>query len=157
MRGGRPIRRAGTFAALAGPLVLVAFPSASVAGSGGQQRVQSETLAEGVAPHGVRIEAEGPTDVVQRVITIEPGGSTGWHYHDGPLLAVIASGTLTRTLEDCTVEVSHAGDSFVEPHGPGHVHVGRNLGDEPVVLYATYMVPQGAPLSVDAEDPGCPG
>jgi hypothetical protein len=67
----------------------------------------------------------------------------------------VQSGTLTRTMADCSVEVATAGQSFVEPDGANHVHIGRNLGTEPVVLYVTYLLPEGAPLSVDAPDPGC--
>jgi hypothetical protein len=38
------------------------------------------------------------------------------------------------------------------------VHIGRNLGDVPVVLdvlYVLHVLPHGAPLSEDAADPGC--
>ncbi|MFR9726390.1 cupin domain-containing protein [Streptomyces sp. MS19] len=126
-------------------------PAALTPGGG----VTAHTLAEGTAPHGLDIRAEGPTDVTVRVIVIEPGGSTGWHYHDGPLLGVVVSGTLTRTLDDCSVEVSTAGDTLVETPGDGHVHIGRNLGNEPVVLHATYVVPEGSPRSVDADAPAC--
>nr|WP_052850893.1 cupin domain-containing protein [Streptomyces avicenniae] len=119
--------------------------------------VTAHTLAESTAPHGLDIHAEGPTDVTVRVIVVEPGGSTGWHHHDGPLLAVVVSGTLTRTLDDCSVELSTAGDTILETPGADHVHVGRNLGEEPVVLHATYLVPEGRPLSVDADAPDCAG
>ncbi|GAA3871618.1 cupin domain-containing protein [Streptomyces sedi] len=129
-------------------------PSENTAATGGEPVV--EPLTEGFAPEGVAIDAEGPTDVAQKVITIPPGGTTDWHTHAGPLLGVVESGTLTRTLDDCSVEVSGPGDALVEPHGADHAHVGRNLGDEPVVLYATYVVPHGAPLSEPAENPGCP-
>ncbi|KAB8161930.1 cupin domain-containing protein [Streptomyces sp. 3MP-14] len=151
-RGGRARRWGAVLGALVGTLALATLPSS--AAGGGEPVV--EPLTEGLAPDGLRIEAEGPTDVVQRIITIPPGGETGWHYHHGPLLGVIESGTLTRTLDGCAVEVSGPGDALVEPHGADHVHNGRNLGSEPVVLYATYVVPQGAPLSVPAENPGCP-
>ncbi|AXK35266.1 cupin domain-containing protein [Streptomyces armeniacus] len=132
---------------------IAAAPSAAVAtpGSG----VTSKTLAEGSTADGVEISAEGRTDVAYRKITIEPGGTTGWHYHPGRLLAVVKSGTLTRTLADCSVEVSGPGDTVVEPVGPEHVHTGHNHGKEPVVLYATYVKPEGGPDSVDAADPGC--
>lgn len=130
-----------------------AAPSAAVAtpGSG----VTAKTLAEGGTEGGVEIHAEGHTDVAYRKLTIEPGGSTGWHHHPGRLLAVVKSGTLTRTLEDCSVEVSGPGDTVLEPVGAEHPHIGRNLGTEPVVLYATYVKPAGSPDSVDAADPGC--
>ena len=40
-------------------------------------------------------------DYITREITIQPGGSTGWHYHDGRVFGVIREGTLTRTLANC--------------------------------------------------------
>lgn len=76
-------------------------------------------------------------------ITVEPGGSTGWHTHCGQLIAVVKSGTLTRTLHDCSVEATSAGSSFIEPSGARHRHIGRNLGSEPVVLWVTYLLPRG--------------
>ena len=50
-----------------------------------------------------------------------------------------------------------AGAAFVEPSGPRHRHIGRNLGTEPVVLYVTYLLPKGSPLSNDADAPPCAG
>ena len=35
-------------------------------------------------------------DYITREITIQPGGSTGWHYHDGRVFGVVREGTLTR-------------------------------------------------------------
>jgi quercetin dioxygenase-like cupin family protein len=150
MRMGR-IRRGALV--VAGVAALAVVPSAALAtpGSG----VSATILAKGTSEDGLKIKTKGRTDVVVRTITIEPGGSTGWHYHLGKLIAVVQSGTLTRTMADCSVEVATAGQSFVEPDGANHVHIGRNLGTEPVVLYVTYLLPEGAPLSVDAPNPGC--
>ncbi|WTJ94602.1 cupin domain-containing protein [Streptomyces sp. NBC_01537] len=150
MRMGR-IRRGAVV--VAGVAALAVLPSAALAtpGSG----VSATILAKGTSEDGLKIKTKGRTDVVVRTITVEPGGSTGWHYHLGKLIAVVQSGTLTRTMADCSVEVATAGQSFVEPDGANHVHIGRNLGTEPVVLYVTYLLPEGAPLSVDAPDPGC--
>lgn len=66
---------------------------------------------------------------------------------------VVLSGTLTRTLHDGRVEVSRAGDSLVEEAGPVHVHVGHNHGSVPVVLIASYDVPEGCPLAVPVAVP----
>jgi quercetin dioxygenase-like cupin family protein len=112
--------------------------------------VSSASMAKGTAANGIAVESPGKTDVAMFEITIAPGGSTGWHYHDGQLIAVVKSGTLTRTLRDCSTEVTPAGASFVEPAGRGHVHLGRNLGPDPVVLLVTYVLPAGQPLSQDA-------
>ncbi|MET9672675.1 cupin domain-containing protein [Streptomyces sp. NPDC006482] len=147
-RSRRTLLVAGTVAAVA------VVPSAALAtpGSG----VSGTVLAKGTSAGTLRIKPpKGETDVVVRTITIAPGGSTGWHHHPGPLVAVVQAGTLTRTLDDCSVEVTSAGQAFVEPSGGKHVHVGRNLGTEPVVLYVTYLLPKGAPFSVDEPAPDC--
>ena len=83
------------------------------------------------------------------------GGSTGWHYHDGRVFGVVREGTLTRTMADCSVVVSPTGSAVTEDSGADHVHVGRNLGLEPLVLWVDYIEPAGAPLSVDVPDPSC--
>ena len=99
------------------------------------------------------VSSREKTDVA--VLEIAPGGSTGWHYHDGQVIAVVKSGTLTRTLHDCSTEVTSSGGSFVEPAGRQHTHIGRNVGTEPVVLLVTYVLPAGQPLSQDAPQPQC--
>jgi len=112
-------------------------------------------LAKGTSPDGVVVSSREKTDVTVREITIAPGGSTGWHYHDGQVIAVVKSGTLTRTMHDCSTEVTPPGGSFVEPAGRQQTHVGRNLGTEPVVLLVTYVLPAGQQLSQDAPPPRC--
>ena len=64
-------------------------------------------------------------------------------------------GPLTHTDANCRSVSYRAGQSLVEPSGSNHVHIGRNLGPEPVALYVTYVDPIGSPLSVDAPSPGC--
>jgi quercetin dioxygenase-like cupin family protein len=95
-------------------------------------------------------------DYITKEITIQPGGSTGWHYHDGRVFGVVREGTLTRTMADCTNVVSPEGSAVTEDSGPTHVHIGRNLGPGPVKLWVDYIQPAGTPLSVDVPDPGCP-
>ncbi|MFC7216623.1 cupin domain-containing protein [Streptomyces polyrhachis] len=140
---------------LAGIAALAFLPTAATAtpGSG----VTAAELARGTSADSLDIRTKGPTDVVFRTVTIAPGGSTGWHYHPGKVLAVVKEGTLTRTkAKGCTVEVSGPGDTVLETGGPRDIHIGRNLGPEPVVLYLTYLIPKNAPLAVDADNPGCP-
>jgi quercetin dioxygenase-like cupin family protein len=146
----RRVRRAAVAGAC---LAAVAMAPSAVATPG--HGVTAETLAEGTHEGRLLIRNVGATDTVVRRIVIEPGGTTGWHYHEGQVLATVVSGTLTRTLHDCSQVVHGPGDSLVEPAGHHHVHSGSNLGTEPVVLYATYFVPDGKPLVVDAENPGC--
>ncbi|NGO77017.1 cupin domain-containing protein [Streptomyces sp. YC504] len=152
-KSGRRTRLYRAAAAVATVTGLALLPSAAGAtpGSG----VTGTILAKGTSQDTLRIKAKGRTDVTFRTITIAPGGSTGWHYHPGQVLAVVQAGTLTRTLGDCSVETTPAGGSFVEPGGSKDVHIGRNLGTTPVVLYVTYLLPEGSPLSMDAPDPDC--
>ncbi|HZU56894.1 MAG TPA: cupin domain-containing protein [Actinocrinis sp.] len=115
------------------------------------------TPAYGVSGVIISKVSVGGTDYILRRITVQPGGSTGWHYHDGTLYAYVEAGTLTHTDSDCVTTNSYgAGAAFVEPSGPHHVHIGRNLGTTPVVLDVLYVDPAGSPLSEDAANPGCP-
>jgi len=129
---------AGVLALAAAPATAQATPSSGVTGV-----IQLTTTI-------------GNRDYILRKITIAPGGSTGWHFHDGTLYAVVEGGTLTHNESNCAVDgVFHTGDTIVEPSGSGHVHIGRNLGTTPVVLEVLYVDPAGSPLSEDAANPGC--
>ncbi|MDK1474163.1 cupin domain-containing protein [Streptomyces sp. 549] len=125
-----------------------AMGAPSVTGGSGRG-VTAEQLATGTSGEAVTILAPGRVDVTMSRVTIEPGGSTEWHYHPGPVIGVVSSGTLTRTLSEGTVEVSGPGSTILEPAGRAHLHRARNLGTDPVELYVTYFVPEGSPLSVD--------
>src|ERR671917_2427849 len=109
----------------------------------------------GIATHGVRERRHAENSVGIALWRGRGHGarSTGWHYHPGELIAVVHKGTLTRPLEDCSVQTNTPGQSFVEAAGDSHAHSGRKLGAEPVELYVTYMFPAGASLSIDAPDP----
>jgi quercetin dioxygenase-like cupin family protein len=131
-------------AAILAVLMAVPLPArATTSGHGVQAKALWQTSAEG-------------TDYVLREITIAPGGSTGWHWHDGRLYGVIKEGTLTHDMADCSIDgIYQAGDSIAEPSGADHVHIGRNLGSTPLVIQVLYVDPAGSPLSEDAPDPGC--
>jgi len=95
-------------------------------------------------------------DYVTREITIAPGGSTGWHYHDPIVYGIIRAGTLTWAPADClAVKTFPAGSAVAEASGADHVHLGRNLGAEPLVMWVNYVAPSGTPPAVDVPDPGC--
>jgi quercetin dioxygenase-like cupin family protein len=114
------------------------------------------TPSSGVTSTAIWQTTVGSQDYILREITLAPGGSTGWHWHDGTLYAVVKQGTLTHNEKDCSVDgVYHAGDTIVEPSGSDQVHIGRNLGSTPVVLDVLYVNPAGSPLSEDAPNPGC--
>jgi quercetin dioxygenase-like cupin family protein len=114
------------------------------------------TPSSGVSATVIFTATYGGTVYTLREVTIQPGGSTGWHYHDGTLYGEVKSGKLTHLASDCTsVETYRAGETLIEPPGAANVHLGRNLGRRPVVLNVLYVLPVGSPFSEDAADPGC--
>lgn len=104
-------------------------------------------LAVGVIPHSALFD--GPATVTVRTLTINPGETLAWHYHPGYAFNVVKSGTLT--VEDgCSgkEETLLPGQAFEELEG--HVHRAKNLSaTEPVVVYNTFIVPQGRPTTVN--------
>jgi quercetin dioxygenase-like cupin family protein len=115
------------------------------------------TPADGVDSRELTRSSDNGRDYIIRDITLNPGGSTGWHWHDGTLVGAVKQGTLTHYRADCSVDgVYNAGDPIAEPSGPDHVHIGRNLGTAPLVLEVIYINPPDKPLSEDAPNPGCP-
>jgi quercetin dioxygenase-like cupin family protein len=98
----------------------------------------------------------GSTDYILREVTVPPGQSTGWHYHDGSVLGFVEQGTLSHFDSTCQSDgVYKTGDTIKEPAGADYVHIGRNLGNVPLVLEVLYVLPHGAPFSEDAPNPGC--
>ena len=104
------------------------------------------------------IQAPEAQETVMQQIIIGPGGSTGWHSHPGPAVAMIRTGALALyDSEDptCTPRIYLAGQAFVD-RGQGHVHLARNLSStENVEVWVTsFDVPPGAPVRIDAANPG---
>ena len=64
----------------------------------------------------VKLKTKGPIEVADQVLTIQPGGHTGWHSHPGPVLVVIKSGTFTLYNgydKDCRGQVFETGSAAV--------------------------------------------
>jgi len=136
--------------------------AAATPGSGAVGTILSDgTLDAGVKVHtsDLKLSTRDDIQVVTQSITIAPGGHTGWHSHPGPVFVTIAAGTMTFYDADdptCTAGTYATRDSFVD-RGGGHVHIARNEGTVDLVLYATYLVPVGAPIRTDVPNPGtCP-
>lgn len=104
-------------------------------------------LAVGTIPQSELFD--GPATVTVRTLTIKPGEVLAWHYHPGYAFNVVKSGTLT--VEDgCSgeEETLTPGQAFEEMEG--HVHRAKNLSaTEDVVVYNTFIVPQGRPTTVN--------
>jgi len=101
------------------------------------------------------------TDVAMAQITVDPGGSSGWHSHPGGAIIVVKQGSLTVYSpvgrKKCETTTYSAGQAFIER--PGEVDDVLNAGTIPYVLFVTFpRVPQGANPRTDEPDPGtCPG
>jgi quercetin dioxygenase-like cupin family protein len=109
--------------------------------------------------HGT-IPLQAGTDIAMAQITVDPGGSSGWHSHPGGAIIVVKTGTLTvyRSLGgQCQTETFSAGQAFIER--PGEVDQVVNAGSSPYVLFVTFpRVPQGESPRIDEPNPGtCPG
>ena len=117
-------------------------------------------LARGTnVSHGT-IPLQVGTDVAMAQITVNPGGSAGWHSHPGGAIVVVKTGTLTvytAVGNQCQITTYSAGQAFIER--PGEVDQVINTGTTPYVLFVTFpRVPQGDSPRTDESDPGtCPG
>lgn len=104
------------------------------------------------------IETKGLSDLHVTQVTIQPGGTFGWHSHPGPSFVVVKSGTATfyqAADANCTPHVLPTGSTFFEP--AGDVHIPRNEGSEPLVLVVVQLLPTGAMRRIDEPSPGnCP-
>jgi hypothetical protein len=110
----------------------------------------------GVAGTIIAQTSVGHTDYILREITIPAGQSTGWHYHLGTLYGSVRQGALSHFDATCQPDGFYPRwSSIKEPSGANHVHIGINRGQTPVILDVLYVLPRGAPLSVDAPNPGC--
>lgn len=112
--------------------------------------VRAVDLAAGEQQEPVEVFVDGGADgvgVTFREITIEPGAGTGEHCHHGQLIAVVKEGALTHyaPTHPGGVRVYSEGESIIE--GAGYVHEGRNEGEADVMLWVTYVVPDGEPLA----------
>jgi quercetin dioxygenase-like cupin family protein len=114
-----------------------------------QSPVAAVDLAAGEqdAPVDVSVSGDDGVGVTFREITLAPGSTTGVHCHYGQLVAVVSEGTLTHYADiyPSGVHVYETGDSIIE--GAGYRHEGRNEGDVDVVLWVTYIIPEGKPLA----------
>lgn len=106
----------------------------------------------------VEVKAKSTLDLAVQRIVFEPGGSSGWHVHPGPVFIQVISGRMTFYESDdpaCRPLVLGAGQGFLDVGD--HAHIARNETEELAENLVTYFAPPGAALRSDADDPGnCP-
>ncbi|WP_182359624.1 cupin domain-containing protein [Tomitella gaofuii] len=125
----------------AAALAVVAAPAASA------------TPPSGVIPIPLGTVSIAGTDVTARVIVFSPGGTTGWHTHDGDVPGIVTGGYIIRTLDDCSVYTAGPGDPM---SGGGAAHVGTNTGETTAFLWSLYIDQAGDPPAIDAPAADCP-
>ena len=143
--------------ALAG--VVLAF-SVAPGGATPPSGLTQVVLARGNDVSNGTIPLQFGTDIVMVQLTVEPGGSSGWHSHPGGAIIVVKQGSITvhkAVGSQCQIETYSAGQAFLER--PGEVDQVTNNGTIPYILLVTFpRVPEGGSPRIDQPDPGtCPG
>ena len=105
----------------------------------------------------VEVDQDDFQNVVVAKLTWEPGGTTGWHTHNAPVIVNVESGELELTNElDCVERTYSKGEAFAA-QGQGNIHRATNPSEsERAVVHATYLgVPDGEPPTIWVEPPDC--
>jgi len=89
--------------------------------------------------------------VIGAIVTIPPGGETGWHQHEVPLFAYVLEGELTVDYGIKGKKTYHAGEAVLE--AVGWPHNGTNTGAVPMRLVAVYMGSDAATNTVKVPPP----
>ena len=152
---GKPVRRILIVIAVGlGALLLVVEAAGATPGVGLTRTTLAQVTVDPfqAGSDDTQMQVNNKADIVTQQVTVAVGGDTGWHIHHGPAFVLVKSGSFSLThAAGCHAHVYQAGEGFVE--GPNDVHIGRNVGDTPVEIVATYTnVPIGGEvaLSVDA-------
>jgi hypothetical protein len=125
-------------------------PTVLARGNLGTFHIQSKASG-----YDAELKSHDNTDIVVANIVVTPGGHSGWHYHPGPVLVVVKTGTVTFYMGDdptCSPNVHPAGTTFFE--NGGMVGMARNEGTVDATVVATFFVPAGSPTRLDAPAPG---
>jgi hypothetical protein len=96
-------------------------------------------------------------DTVVQQATINPGGHTVRHTHPGPTFVAIAQGEGTLYHSDqagCPGHKFGTSSGFFQPSAD--VHLLRNEGSAPLVIYAFYVLPPGTANSAIRTDQPAP-
>uniref|UniRef100_Q022A0 Cupin 2, conserved barrel domain protein n=1 Tax=Solibacter usitatus (strain Ellin6076) TaxID=234267 RepID=Q022A0_SOLUE len=115
--------------------------------------LQIIALADGLSTDkNVILHMKGQTDVLQTELIFQPGASTGWHIHPGPVVVVIKSGAITEIQSNGCMVVHPAGSAFFEQ--PDEVHNVVNQTGSVTEVYAAFLSPAGTQPLIPATDPG---
>jgi quercetin dioxygenase-like cupin family protein len=102
-----------------------------------------------------KIKTKGVSDLHVNEVTIQPGGTLGWHYHPGPSFVIVKSGTASFYMGNdptCTPHVIPTGGTLFEP--ANMVHIVRNEGIVPLVNVVVQLIPTSGPRLISVPSPG---
>jgi quercetin dioxygenase-like cupin family protein len=92
---------------------------------------------------------QGQAEISGMMIEIAPGADTGWHGHPVPSFGVVLEGTLEVTLKDGRKKRVGPGEALIEVVNT--LHIGRNIGAQPVKLIVFYAGTSGLALTYKPE------
>jgi hypothetical protein len=101
----------------------------------------------------IKLRTKDSVEVAQFGNTAQPGFSSGWHEHTGPVLITVTAGALTfydragAVGSACRVTVVTAGQGYIET--PGEPILVRNEGSVEADWITTQIIPVGASQRVD--------
>lgn len=102
------------------------------------------------------VTLDDASTVIFAKATWQPGGTTGWHTHPGPVIVNIVQGELEIVHEEgCVTHTYPAGEAFLDTGE--HNEVARNPSEtECTVVYLTFLgVPDGEPATEWVEPRDC--
>ncbi len=145
-------------AGVVAPFAVVSVASAtSPAGVTPVAHVMAADLADHIKVNadGVKFQTKVPTEVSVLTLTVEPGGTTGWHSHPGLAVIAVSEGSGKLYSTDCSSQTYVAGQAFVEG-GDDKPTMFSNESSSPVVLTVTFVAPRGDAIIHDEPAPACP-
>lgn len=135
------MRNPGTTRCIVAAATLLALSTASLAEDLAPQTYQNlltPLLQGGSDVLGAPLAyPEGTPNVTAAIVTVPPGGETGWHLHEVPLFAYVLEGELTVDYGEKGTKTYRAGEAVLE--AVGWAHNGTNTGSIPMKLVAVYM------------------
>ncbi len=138
--------------AMAVSIVLAAVGVAMATPTGGTST--ATLLADGHTANSVnmnvyptKLRTKDSVEVFQVSSTAEPGFTSGWHQHTGPVIVNVTAGSLTFYEADCTTTTVAAPGAYIET--TGHPILARNEGSATAAWITTQIIPVDGARRVD--------
>ncbi len=114
-------RIAAALTVAAGGLTLSSeLAQATGTGTHGIRRVEESNVR---VEDEIRIKEKRGSQVIVAHITVQPRGHTPWHYHPGPHIVSVKTGTVEVYETDCTSKSYPAGTGFFDPGETRRPHI----------------------------------